>query len=186
MGRPKAQLPVRPGGPSFAAAAAASLRAAGFAEVTVVAGAHPEAVSAAVAGQDGIRVLVHPGWAAGQLSSLRAGLEAVDGPGVEGLLVTLVDCPLVRPETITRLVQVWQTSRAPIVRPAIGERHGHPVIFDRATFADLRTAPLDVGAKAVVTRWQAALVNVPVDDPGVLADVDTPEDYDAFTRRDGR
>jgi molybdenum cofactor cytidylyltransferase len=183
MGQPKAGLRVSPGGPTFAAAAVAALHAAGLGEVTVVAGAHPEAVRAAVAGLDGVRVVVHDGWAAGQLSSLRAGLDAVDAPDVEALVVTLVDCPLVRPATVVRLIDTWRTSRAPIVRPAIGDRHGHPVVFDRAVFDDLRAAPLAVGAKAVITRWRDALVNVAVDDPGVLADIDTPADYDAFVRQ---
>ena len=186
MGQPKAGLQVAPGGLSFAAAAVEALRAAGLDQVTVVAGAHPEAVSAAVAGLDGVRVLVHQGWAAGQLSSLQAALEAVDAPGVEALVVTLVDCPLVRPATVSRLIDVWRAGRPPIVRPAIGERHGHPVIFDRAVFADLRTAPLEVGAKAVIERWRDQVVNVPVDDPGVLADIDTPADYDAFVRERAR
>jgi len=182
MGQPKAGLLVSPGGPTFAAAAVAALHAAGFGEVTVVAGAHPEAVRAAVAGLEGTQVVVHDGWAAGQLSSLRAGLDAVDAPDVEALVVTLVDCPLVRPATVVRLVETWRATRAPIVRPAIGDRHGHPVVFGRAVFDDLRTAPLEVGAKAVIARWREALVNVPVDDPGVLADIDTPADYDAFVR----
>lgn len=182
MGQPKAGLRLGAAGPTFAAAAATALQAAGLGEVTVVAGAHPDAVRAAVEGLAGVRLLVHPGWAAGQLSSLRAALEELDAPDLEAVIVTLVDCPQVRLATIERLVETWRATRAPIVRPAIGERHGHPVIFDRATFPDLRTAPLDVGAKAVISRWLDAIVNVPVDDEGVLADVDTPDDYEALVR----
>lgn len=186
MGQPKAGLRVAPSGPTFAEAAVCAVRTAGVADVTVVAGAHPEAVAAALAGVQDVRVVVHDGWAAGQLSSLRAGLDAVDAPDLEAILVTLVDCPLVRPATVRRLIETWTGTRPPIVRPAIGERHGHPVIFDRITFADLRTAPLDVGAKAVIARWSTAIVNVAVDDHGVLADIDTPADYDAFVRERGR
>jgi molybdenum cofactor cytidylyltransferase len=186
MGQPKAGLRVSPAGPTFAAAAVETLRASGVTGVTVVAGAHPEAVTAAVAGLQDVRVVVHGGWAAGQLSSLRAGLAAADAPELDAVLVTLVDCPLVRPATVRRLIETWQRAGAPIVRPAIGERHGHPVIFDRVTFDDLRTAPLEVGAKAVIARWSHAIVNVPVDDTGVLADVDTPADYEAFVRERGR
>lgn len=182
MGRPKAGLLVAGTGLTFAGAVAETLRLSGFADVTVVAGAHPEAVRAAVDGLPYAHVLEHPGWAEGQLSSLRAALAVLDGPELEGLLVTLVDCPLVRPDTVSALIDVWRRTGAPIVRPAIGARHGHPVIFDRRTFADLRAAPLEVGAKAVIARWQVAVVNVPVDDPGVLADIDTPADYDAFVR----
>jgi CTP:molybdopterin cytidylyltransferase MocA len=43
-----------------------------------------------------------------------------------------------------------------------------------------------VGAKAVIARWSAAIANVPTDDAGVLADIDTPADYDAFVRERGR
>jgi CTP:molybdopterin cytidylyltransferase MocA len=186
MGQPKAGLRVSPSGPTFAEAVVEALRTSGLADVTVVAGAHPEAVTAAVAGLPGVRVVVHQGWAAGQLSSLRAGLDAVDAPDLEAILVTLIDCPLVQPATIRLLMATWAQTQAPIVRPAIAERHGHPVIFDRVTFKDLRAAPLDVGAKAVIARWSAAIVNVAVDDRGVLADIDTPADYDAFVRERGR
>ena len=186
MGQPKAGLRLSPSGPTFAAAAVEALRASGVAAVTVVAGAHPEAVSAAVAGLPNVRVVVHDGWAASQLSSLRAGLAAVDAVDLDALLVTLVDCPLVQPATVRLLIETWRRTRAPIVRPAIGARHGHPVIFDRVTFDDLRAAPLDVGAKAVIARWRDAIENVAVDDAGVLADIDTPADYEAFVRERGR
>ena len=184
MGRAKAGLPVADGGPTFAAAIVATLQAAGLPDITVVSGAHPEEVSAAVRGLAGVRVVHHAGWQAGQLSSLVAGLDAVDTPALEAVLVTLVDIPLVRRETVETLVQAWRESRAAIVRPAVGARHGHPVIFDRVTFAALREAPAHVGAKAVITAWQAQVLNVPTDDPGVLVDVDTPHEYDAL-RRDG-
>ncbi len=182
MGRPKAGLPVTEGGPTFAAAIVATLQGAGIAEVIVVAGAHPVEVAGAVRGLAGVRVVHNAAWQAGQLSSLVAGLDAVDHPGLEAVLVTLVDIPLVRRETIETLLRAWRESGAPIVRPAVGARHGHPVIFDRATFGDLRAAPVAVGAKAVVVAWQAQVLNVPTDDRGVLVDVDTPQDYEAMRR----
>jgi CTP:molybdopterin cytidylyltransferase MocA len=188
MGQPKAGLQLAPGGPTFAAAVVAVLQQSQLDEVVVVAGAHPEAVRASLLGVTGVRVIEHAAWSDGQLSSLRAGLEAVASADLDAVLVALVDCPRVRASTVGRLIETWRTTRAPIVRPAIGARHGHPVIFDRAAFDDIRCAPLDVGAKAVIARWQHALVNVTVDDAGVLADVDTPADYEAFLRareRDG-
>lgn len=180
MGRPKAGLQVTPGGPTFAAAVVELLRQSHIDHVTVVAGAHPAAVRSALDGVPGVSVVEHPGWAAGQLSSLRAGLTAVEVPELDAVVVALVDCPRVRPVTLQMLIAVWTATRAPIVRPAIGSRHGHPVIFDRAVFDDLRTAPLDRGAKAVIAQWRAEVRDVAVDDPGVLADIDTPDDYAAF------
>ncbi len=95
-------------------------------------------------------------------------------------MMTLVDVPLVRVSTVTAVIAAWREARAPIVRPAIGDRHGHPVIFDRAVFEALRRAPLDAGAKSVVRAHEAEIVNVPVDDEGCVTDVDTPGDYEAL------
>lgn len=182
MGRPKAGLRLTDGGPTFAAAIVGTLQGAGLAEITLVAGAHPVAVAEAVQGLDGVRVVCHAGWQAGQLSSLVAGLDAVDTPALEAVLVTLVDIPLVRRDTVEALLSAWRESRAPIVRPAVGARHGHPVIFDRVTFGDLRAAPVAVGARAVIAAWQSQVLDLATDDRGVLVDVDTPHEYDAVRR----
>jgi molybdenum cofactor cytidylyltransferase len=183
MGAPKAALRLGPEGPTFAASVVRTLFAAGIDRVVVVAGAHAEAVRASVPSLPGVSVLDHPGWESGQLSSLVAALDVVDQPDVDAILVTLVDVPLVRPDTVRVVLDAWRRTRAAVVRPAIGDLHGHPVIFDRATFADLRAAPVAVGAKAVILAWQAQVLNVAVDDPGVLRDVDTPADYAALLER---
>jgi molybdenum cofactor cytidylyltransferase len=82
------------------------------------------------------------------------------------------------------VVETWQRSRAPIVRPAFGARRGHPVIFDRAVFDELRRAPVELGARAVVSAHYEEIVNVPVEDPGCVVDIDTPDDYQRAVRPD--
>jgi molybdenum cofactor cytidylyltransferase len=84
--------------------------------------------------------------------------------------------------TIDEVVRVWSRARPPIVRPSFEGRRGHPVIFDRALFDELRRAPLDVGARAVVSAHYPEIVDVPVDDPYCLVDVDTPGDYQKAIR----
>lgn len=182
MGRPKAGLRVRPGGPTFAATLVQGLQTAGLNHVTVVAGAHLDAVRQALAGVTGVDVLHNPDWPSGQLSSLLTALAALDTPELEAVVVALVDSPFVRPSTVRLLLERWRETGAPIVRPALDGRHGHPVIFARETFAALGAAPLDRGAKAVLTARAAQILDVVVDDPGVLADIDTPGDYDAALR----
>jgi molybdenum cofactor cytidylyltransferase len=91
--------------------------------------------------------------------------------------MTLVDVPAISPHTVRAVIDAWRRTRAPIVRPAIGDRHGHPVMFDRSVFDELRRAPLEAGAKSVVHAHLDAIVNVPVDEEGSLIDIDTPEDY---------
>ncbi len=179
MGRTKAVLPLGPTGDTVLARGIRSLIEGGLPEVTVVAGAHIDAVRSAMPCNDRrIRLIEHPGWEQGQLSSLIAGLDAVADPQLEGLLVTLVDVPLVRPDTVKAVVRAWRATRAPIVRPVDGERHGHPVIFDASVFAELRTADPRVGAKAVFAAHRAQVLDVAVKDEGAFLDLDTPEEYE--------
>jgi molybdenum cofactor cytidylyltransferase len=186
MGQAKAALPLGQTGETLLARVVRTLFEGGLPNVTVVAGAHIDAVrmampafDAATAGKPGApraRVIEHPGWQQGQLSSLLAGLDAIDDPLLEAALVTLVDVPLVQPSTVRAVIAEWRRTQAAIVRPADGDRHGHPVIFARSVFADLRAADLNAGAKSVFAKHR--IVNVEVNDPGAFVDLDTPADYE--------
>ena len=194
MGQAKAALPLGQTGETVAAKVVRSLLEGGAPEVVVVAGAHIDAVRAAMPRHEPrARLVEHPGWERGQLSSLIAGLDAIDTPLVEAALVTLVDVPLVQASTVAAVIAAWRRTRAPIVRPADpstppragGARHGHPVIFDRSVFADLRAADPNTGAKAVFAIHRDRIVNVEVSDPGAFEDIDTPEDYEKIMRAQG-
>lgn len=178
-GSPKATLKA-PCGRSFAARIVDVLAESGVDNLFVVTGSHHEAIVAAVT-QDGpgrLPVFIrNPNPSRGQLSSLWVGMDHAITPDTEALLVTLADVPMISVEVVRKVIAAWRATGAPIVRPAIGEAHGHPVLYDRSLFAALRAAPLEQGAKAVVRAREADILNVAVTDPGCLRDVDTPEDY---------
>ena len=179
MGRPKALLPAATG-ETFIARIIRTLREAGCDGLTVVTGIHHAAIVEACADApewETVRFVRNPDPTRGQLSSLHCGMDAVLQRDTTGLLVTLVDIPLVKVETVQLVIEVWHRTRAPIVRPAIGSAHGHPVIFDAVTFTGLRAAPLNVGAKSVIAALGDRVQNVQVSDRGCLVDVDTPEEY---------
>lgn len=183
MGHAKAALTLGQTGETLVARVIRTLLNGGAPGVVVVAGAHVDAVRIAMPQDRRARMIEHAGWQQGQLSSLLAGLDAIDDPQLEAALVTLVDVPLVAPSTVAAVIAEWRRSRAPIVRPANGDRHGHPVMFDRSVFQDLREADPNVGAKAVFAKHRLRIVNVEVNDPGAFEDVDTPDDYERLTRR---
>jgi molybdenum cofactor cytidylyltransferase len=172
MGRPKALL--RSGGRTFVARILDTLHEAGVTHSVVVVRPDADAVEREVAAAGG-RVVVNPDPGRGQLSSLVAGLDAVDEPRIIAALVTLVDVPLVAASTVAALLARAPASAAPIVRATYRHRHGHPVIFRRDLFDALRRADPALGAKAVMRAH--AIEDVDVDDPGVVRDVDTPDDY---------
>ena len=189
MGHAKAALRLGQTGETVLGRVVRTLLSGGAPDVTVVAGAHIDAVKrampewAAFIGTPYVpraRVIEHPGWQQGQLSSLLAGLDAIDDPLLEGALVTLVDVPMVQPSTVATVIAEWRRTRAAIVRPANGDRHGHPVIFDRSVFADLRAADPRAGAKSVFAKHR--VLDVEVNDPGAFEDIDTPGDYEKILR----
>jgi len=179
MGSPKALLLDRAGCP-FVARLARTLGEAGLDEVLVVTAAPlADRVGAALAPRPGLpatRLLINEAPERGQLSSLWLGIDAMPA-GASGLLVALVDAPFVAADTVRAIVRVHGETRAPIVRPARGGRHGHPVLFDRRVCAELRAADPAVGAKPVVRGYGSAIRHVEVADAGAFTDVDTPDDY---------
>jgi molybdenum cofactor cytidylyltransferase len=184
MGSPKALLR-DDRGQTFVSRVASSLRDGGIERIVVVSGhEHDAIVSALTAEMSGElpKVVRNPNPDRGQLSSLWTGMDEVCRPDAEAIVVTLVDVPMVRPATVRTVVEAWRLARAPIVRPAVGPRRGHPVVFDRTTFDELRRAPLEHGARVVVRAHAHDMLDVPVDDPGCIADVDTPDDYRAILR----
>ena len=182
MGVPKAFLRT-PDGRTFVRRLMLTLRQAGIDSLVVVGRPEDAALREEVEQEAGRYVANADADAGGQLSSLIAGLDAVDRAEIGGVMVTPVDAPLVSTETVTTLLAVFDTTFAPVVRPRHRGRHGHPVIFSRALFAELRGADRTLGAKAVLRAHETAIINVDVDDAGVLDDVDTPESYRSLIGR---
>ena len=176
MGRSKALLTAPSGETTFVARLAATLLEGGVADALVVGRPGDGALRAELERLPGpIRFVPNHNADTGQLSSLLAGLNAADRPGMNAILVTPVDLPLLRAASVAALLAAFNAGGRAIARATHGGRHGHPVIFGRSVFDALRRADPATGAKSVVRSHPVLDVEVP--DAGVLHDVDTPEDY---------
>ena len=182
MGRPKALLPLGSSGETFLDRIIRILREGGADAVVVVIGGDAAAVRASLPRDDGhISAVENPRYEEGQLSSLLVGLAAVEQrhDDVEAVMMTLVDVPLISAATVRAVRDAFLGNPgAPLVRPRRGGRYGHPVIFNRSIFGELRRADPSKGAKPVVHAHAAGEVNVDVDDEGAFIDIDTPDDYE--------
>jgi molybdenum cofactor cytidylyltransferase len=179
MGSPKALLP-DPEGRPFIARIVRTLLSAGLTDVLVVTGSQHDAIAATLADEhlnSAARLVRNTDPARGQLSSIWTALDSCR-PDAEGLLMTLVDVPMITSGTVRAVIETWSSTRAPVVRPIVDGRRGHPVIFDRRLFDELRGASLESGARIVVRAHWDESVDVPVDDPGSVADIDTPAEYE--------
>jgi len=142
--------------------------------VLVVTGHEGERVEAALCHLP-VTFVHNPDHAAGMATSLRAGISAVPAE-CDGALLCLGDMPRLSAPVVDALIEVFhpEDGRA-IVVPVFEGQRGHPVLFARAFFPELCALEGDVGARSVIAAHPEAVVEVRVDEPGVLVDVDTPE-----------
>ncbi len=173
MGRLKQLLPVD-GRPMVhhVASAVAELE---LAQVIVVTGAQAGAVGKALADLP-VDIVVNESWAEGMSSSLRVGLRRLR-PGIQAALVLLADQPALTTDLLQLLVARYRATRALIVAPFYRGRRGNPVLFDRALFPELLAVRGDRGGRQLLARYPERVEQVEVDDPAVLVDIDSPEDY---------
>lgn len=175
MGRPKAFLEVAPG-TTFLGQLVKMAHEAGLTTVLVV-GRSGDATLRAEVERAGAGFVPNPDAERGQLSSVLAGLDAAHSAQLEAIVVMPVDMPLISAGVLRRLLEAVSSSTAAIVRPVHRGRHGHPVVFRRAVFEELRQADPNEGARSIVRRDPARVLDVEVDDEGVAIDIDTPDDY---------
>ncbi len=120
--------------------------------------------------------LVNPEPERGPLSSIQLGLEYLK-PSTTAVIPHPVDHPLVTEATVRTILAKHATSPEQILVPHYQGTPGHPTLFPATLFPDLWDAPLDQGARWVVSRRRNLILPLPVDDPGVTINIDTPEDY---------
>lgn len=159
-----------PDGRPLALAAAQSLLTACPQVVAVVRPGADEL--AGMLAEAGCQVVISPIAEAGMGHSLAAGVRAAAAAG--GWLVALADMPFIAPASHRAVVAAMQDG-ARLAASQYEGRRGHPVGFGREWFAALSKLRGDHGARAILEQHGQLLRLCPVDDPGVLCDVDRPE-----------
>ncbi len=186
MGRPKQLLPLdgRPLAQHVIDAATAS----GLEALVVVLGHRAEEIRAAIRVPDGALLVENPGYRSGLSSSLQAGLRAAPDRA-DAAVILLADQPGVDPDVIDAVIAEYRETGGPIVRTVYTDGPGHPVLIDRAIWAELESVEGDEGARPLMERDPGRVVELRVDRPAP-ADIDTPETYerirDAETEKGSR
>lgn len=176
MGQAKQLLPL--GESTLLAQTIENVRSAALDEIILVLGSHAETIERQLPHPllERIKIVLNQSYGQGMASSLHAGLSAVDRDSSAALIV-LGDQPFVRPQTLDQIVQEHRRSRAKIAIPVYQGQRGNPVLLDRSLFAEAMALEGDVGCRAIFSRHLEEIVNVEVEDNGVLLDIDDPGDY---------
>jgi molybdenum cofactor cytidylyltransferase len=175
MGRPKALLPID--GQTFIERIVGALTASGLTRIVVVIGFNADELRRQIEHLP-VEIVVNPDYKLGQLSSLQTAIRLVErDKECEGILVHLVDHPYIDPDLVRVMLQRFAEVRPLIVVPRHQGKRGHPVLFSRGLFAELLSAPLEEGAKAVVNAHAGETLEIDTDEVGITLDIDTPELY---------
>ncbi|MFP5287991.1 MAG: NTP transferase domain-containing protein, partial [Thermoanaerobaculia bacterium] len=185
MGRPKLLLPY--GGSTLVGSLVASLRGGGVSTILLVTAPGDEDLRA-WARKAGVAVAVNPDPERGMLSTILEGIAALGGAAAlarrgELLLVSPADLPAVQPGTIAELIRRAAESGAPLALPVYHDRRGHPLAIAPALIPEIETLDPAVGLRQLRDRHEVELLEIEVEDVGVVLDVDTPAEYENLNRR---
>ena len=173
MGRPKMILPW--GETTVLGQVIATFEAAGVEDILVVIGGDGELLEASLG--DSVRTVFNPDYANGEmLSSIQAGLAELK-PEVEAVLIGLGDQPQVRERSVQSVLEEYTQSKASLIVPSFQMRRGHPWLMARQHWEEIQSMHFPESPREFLNLHANDICYVEVDDPGILKDLDTPEDY---------
>jgi molybdenum cofactor cytidylyltransferase len=147
----------------------------GVSPIVVVTGANEALMKDALRDRD-VSFVHNADFADGEmLSSIKAGVAAL--PRCDAFFIVLGDQPGISPRTIELLAQAWGTSHGRIIVPSFRGKRGHPICLPSDGIDEILALPRDATLKDYVNRHVDALMSIEVDDPAVVVDVDTPQEY---------
>jgi molybdenum cofactor cytidylyltransferase len=119
-------------------------------------------------------LVINEQWEAGQLSSIQCGLRSLPAR-TDGMLLCLIDHPLISRELVDELVERFYESGKSIVLPVYNGRRGHPVIFASPLYEELLNAPLETGARAVVWAHSEDVCEMETSEQGCVLNLNDPD-----------
>lgn len=176
MGSPKALLPYH--GKPFLEHLLAISKHPKIGTRRVVLGAHAEPIAKAI-DLDPSEIVINDQWEKGQLSSLQAAIRSLP-EGTDGLLMFLIDHPLITRSLVNGLIQHFYETGAPLVVPVYQRRRGHPVIFSSGLYPELERAPLDVGARSVVWAHDKEVSEFATAEEGCVLNLNDPKAFEGI------
>lgn len=123
-----------------------------------------------------VAIVVNTRYEEGMLSSIRAGFEALPDE-VEAVLVCLGDQPLIPFFVLDKLIEAYKDTKKGIIIPVYKKSRGHPILIDMKYKPEIKRISPDIGLRALVHDHSQDVMEVEVDAPQILKDIDKPEDY---------
>ncbi|MEA3462805.1 MAG: XdhC family protein [Bacteroidota bacterium] len=173
MGKPKMLLPFGDGNmiENVVGCSISSLNE----KTTVVLGANAGPIEESI-GNSQVEIVQNENYRKGMLSSLQCGLKSLSGP-IDGMMVLLGDQPLMDTETLNRLILAFRRSTRGIFIATYQGKRGHPVLISRKFFNEILNMSDQRNLRDFIAQYPEEIEEVESDQPGVLKDIDTEQEY---------
>jgi molybdenum cofactor cytidylyltransferase len=173
MGTPKMLLPFR--GSTMLGRVIDNVTASRIDHTLVVLGVEKDRIGELL-NKRPVRVCYNANYIEGMLSSVKCGIKHLP-ENCRAFLVFQGDQPLILPSTTDKLIDAYLESGKGIMMPVYNNRKGHPLLIDSRFIANVEQLDNNHGLRALAEKMPGEVSAIDVDDPGILRDFDTPEDY---------
>jgi len=159
------------------------MRNSQLAEIFVVLGYREMEIRQSLAGA-GVQYAINEDYQRGMLSSIKTGLAQLS-PNEDAALIALVDQPMITKEIINNLIDAFGAGDKGIALPTYRGKHGHPIIVAAKYFDDIMQLDENSpeGMREFIVEHRNDTLEVPVDTPAVIEDIDLPEDYERLSKQ---
>jgi CTP:molybdopterin cytidylyltransferase MocA len=159
------------------------MRNSKLADIFVVLGHRESEIRPRLAGT-GVQFAINDEYRKGMLTSIKTGL-AMLSPNADAFMLALVDQPMVKAELIDKLIVAFEENDKGIIMPVYQGGHGHPVIITARYVDDIMRLDDDAegGLRKFINDHSSDWLEVAVDTPAVIEDIDRPEDYERLSKQ---
>jgi len=144
-------------------------------KILVVLGSHREEILDKIRDRPVEKVINHR-YREGMLSSIQTGFAALP-PDVPAVLLCLGDQPFIPFTVLDSLIEAYGRANKGIILPVYKKRHGHPILIDTKHRQEILDLGPGTGLRALVHNHPEDILEVSVDTPQILKDIDYPKDY---------
>lgn len=173
MGTGKLLLPFR--GMTIIETVIENVLKAGIDRIIVVTGSDKEGITKVI-GSLPVEQCHNERWNEGMLSSVKCGFRSLPDT-CHAAVIFLGDQPMIDPKTIEEVVYAFRKTGKGIIMPVYKNKRGHPLLLDTKYTVELEKLNPDEGLRSLAQKFPVDVLEVETDDPAVLRDIDTPEDY---------
>jgi len=174
MGTLKPMLPL--GGMSIIERVIGIFREAGVVDIIVVVGHQAENVIPLLEGQ-GVPWVINEHYDRGMFSSIQVGAKSL-GDECRAFFLSPADMPLVNTASLEKLIAAYREGNMDVYHPCYKQKRGHPPLIAARLIPSILSFAEPGGMRELLSRYRGTSLDVACDDPGILIDLDTPEDYE--------